>query len=43
MKYAFRDFPLPFHPQAELAAEAAECAGDQGKYFEMHDKLFENQ
>lgn len=43
VKYVFRDFPLAFHPQAELASEAAECAGDQGKYFEMHDKLFETQ
>jgi len=40
VKYIFRDFPLSFHPQAQKAAEAAECAGEQGKYFEMHDLLF---
>jgi protein-disulfide isomerase len=39
----FRDYPLPFHENAQKAAEAAECAGEQGKYWEMHDKLFENQ
>lgn len=42
-KLVFRDFPLSFHPEAQKAAEAAECAGKQGKYWEMHDKLFENQ
>ena len=41
VKMVFRDFPLNFHPQAQKAAEAAECAGEQGKYYEMHDKLFE--
>ena len=39
----FRDFPLSSHQFAQKAAEAAECAGEQGKYWEMHDKLFENQ
>jgi len=43
VKIVFRDFPLSFHPKAQKAAEAAECAGEQGKYWEMHDKLFENQ
>ena len=43
VKLVFRDFPLSFHPQAQKAAEAAECAGEQGKYFEMHDKLYSNQ
>lgn len=38
----FRDFPLNFHPNAQKAAEAAECAGEQGKYYEMHDRLFES-
>ncbi len=43
-KYVIRDFPLnSIHPQAQKAAEAAECAGEQKKYWEMHDKLFENQ
>ncbi len=43
VKYVLRDFPLSFHPQAQKAAEAAECAGEIGgdeAYFKMHDKLF---
>ena len=43
VKYVLRDFPLSFHPQAQKAAEAAECAGEVGgdeAYFKMHDKLF---
>jgi len=40
VKFVYRDFPLSFHPQAQKAAEAAACAGKQGKYFEMHDLLF---
>ncbi len=44
LRYVFRDFPLDsLHPQARKAAEAAHCAGDQGKYWEMHDLLFDNQ
>lgn len=43
VKIVFRDFPLSFHENAQKAAEAAECAGEQGKYWEMHDKLFKNQ
>ena len=43
VKLVYRDFPLDFHPNAQKAAEAAECAGEQNKYWEMHDKLFENQ
>jgi len=43
VRYVFRDFPLEFHKQAPKAAEAANCAGEQGKYWEMHDKLFDNQ
>ena len=42
VKFVYRDFPLSFHPQAQKAAEAAECAGEQGKYYEMHNKLFES-
>ena len=42
--FAFRNFPLTnVHPHAEHAAEAAEAAGAQGKFWEMHDMLFENQ
>ncbi len=40
IKLVYRDYPLPMHPRAPKAAEAAHCAGDQGKYWEMHDKLF---
>jgi protein-disulfide isomerase len=39
----FKDFPLPNHPEAQKAAEAARCAGEQGKYWEMHDRIFANQ
>jgi protein-disulfide isomerase len=40
---AYRDFPLRgMHGQAELAAESARCAGEQGKFWEYHDLLFEN-
>jgi len=40
---AFRDLPIKqIHPQAELAAEASRCAGEQGKYWEYHDLLFAN-
>jgi len=42
VRYVFRHFPLSFHENAHRAAEAAVCAKDQGKFFEMHDKLFEN-
>jgi protein-disulfide isomerase len=42
--FAFRHFPLAqIHPHALQAAEAAEAAGAQGKFWEMHDLLFENQ
>jgi protein-disulfide isomerase len=43
VKFVYRDFPLDFHKSAQKAAEAAQCAGDQGKYWEFHDKIFENQ
>lgn len=43
VRYAFRNFPLlGIHPQASKAAEAARCAGDQGRYWEMHEFLFGN-
>lgn len=42
IRYVFRDFPLEqIHPKARDAANAARCAGDQGKYFEYHNVLFE--
>jgi len=42
--FAFRNFPLiNSHPHAQHAAEAAEAAGTQGKFWKMHDLLFENQ
>ncbi len=43
IKYVFRDLPLSFHKQAFKAAEATHCAGAQGKFWEMHDALFQNQ
>lgn len=44
VKFYYRDFPLSqIHPGAQKAAEAARCAGDQGKYWEYHDLVFENQ
>jgi protein-disulfide isomerase len=43
IKYVWRDYPLSFHQNAQKAAEAAQCAGEQGKFWEMHDRLFENQ
>lgn len=43
VRHIFRDFPLDFHPQAKSAAIAANCAGEQKNYWEMHDSLFANQ
>jgi protein-disulfide isomerase len=44
IRFAYRHFPLEeVHPHALLAAEAAECAASQGKFWEMHDLLFDNQ
>ena len=39
LAFAYKDFPLPMHPNAEKAAEASRCAGQQGKYWEYHDQL----
>jgi protein-disulfide isomerase len=43
MKYFYRDLPVPMHARAMPAARAARCAGEQGKYWEMHDSLFADQ
>jgi protein-disulfide isomerase len=44
LRFVFRNFPLPrIHAYAQRAAEAAEAAGGQGKFWEMHDYLFEHQ
>ena len=43
LKYVWRDYPLDMHPFAMKAAIAANCAGVQGKFWEMHDRLFANQ
>ena len=43
VRYAVMDFPLRNHPHAFKAAEAAACAADEGKFWEMHDLLFANQ
>ena len=43
LRYVFRDFPIVnLHPQAQKAHEAARCAGEQNRYWEMHEMLFEN-
>ncbi len=39
---AYKDFPLAMHENAEKAAEAARCAGEQGKFWDFHDVLFHN-
>lgn len=43
VRYVFMDFPLNFHKDSAKAHEAAHCAGDQGKYWEMNKELFANQ
>jgi protein-disulfide isomerase len=44
LKFVFRNFPLSkVHPQAKIAAVAAEAANKQGRFWEMHDIIFENQ
>src|SRR5262249_6643234 len=43
VRVLFRNFPLQMHAQATKAAEAAGCAGEQGKFWEMHDWMFANQ
>jgi predicted DsbA family dithiol-disulfide isomerase len=43
VKLQFKHYPFSFHQYAQKAAEAAECAADQGKFWEMHDLLLANQ
>jgi protein-disulfide isomerase len=43
VRIAFKQLPLPFHDKAHLAAEASLAANEQGKFWQMHDKLFANQ
>ncbi len=43
VRIVFKDFPLPNHAEAPKASEAAHCAGEQGKYWELHDAMFANQ
>lgn len=42
VRWRSRDLPLPGHKYSRFAAHAAHCAGEQGKYWEMHDQLFAN-
>jgi protein-disulfide isomerase len=42
VRWRYRDFPLPTHAYSRYAALAAQCAGEQGKFWEMHDQLFTN-
>ena len=43
VSFAFKDFPLPMHPRAEKAAEAARCASKQNKFWKFHDELFHSK
>lgn len=43
IRFIYRDFPLSGHPEAQPAAEAANCAGDQEAYWEFQDAIFSNQ
>ncbi len=43
LMYVYKNLPLPFHPEAMPSAKAALAAGRQGKFYEFHDKLYENQ
>ncbi len=43
IKYVTRHYPLSFHPNAQKASEAAACAQDQNKFWEMHEELFNKQ
>ena len=43
IRFVFRNYPLPFHPDARAAAQASIAAHQQGKFWEFHDRLFANQ
>jgi len=43
VRFVWKNYPLPFHNNAEPASEAAMAAHAQGKFWQMHDKLFQNQ
>lgn len=43
VKFVYRHYPLPNHQYAQKAAEASECASDQGKFWEYHNLIFKNQ
>ncbi|RPH57116.1 MAG: DsbA family protein [Chloroflexi bacterium] len=45
IRFVYRDFPLPpsIHPEAQPAAEAAHCAGEQGAYWQFHNAIFSNK
>ena len=43
VRFVYRDFPLSFHSGAIPAAQGTQCANEQGKFWEMHDKIFEEQ
>lgn len=43
VKFVYKHFPLSIHPNADDAAEATECAGAQGAFYDMHDRLFDEQ
>ena len=43
VRFIYRDYPQAVHQEAALSAMAAECADDQGRYYEFHDKLFREQ
>lgn len=43
LRWRFRDFPLQQHPHARTAAHAAACADEQGRFWAMHDRIFEGQ
>jgi protein-disulfide isomerase len=43
LRHVFKQLPLDMHQQAKMAAEAGLCANDQGKFWELHDWMFQNQ